>query len=289
MKNAWIITISFLFFYASTIAQTLPLKQEKSLRAPSNIKLDGKATEWGDKFAAFDKATEVFYTVSNNDENLYFTIKVTQKRVIEKIMNAGITITVNNTGKKDDKATDNVSLTFPLMDYSNIPRIVTAAGAQTKDILVAGPRPTSTVSGVAVQRSGPTTYQPEFNPTPSDSLKDVATKLLNANAKTIKINGIKEIPDGDLSVYNEENIIVGAAFDHTGAYIYELAIPLKYLHGIANPTRFTYNIKLQSRQNVLRRGMVTRYTYVAGQPVSADLDLDSTTDFWGEYTLANKQ
>lgn len=279
MKNAWIITISFLVIYTSTTAQTLPLKQEISLRAPSNIKLDGKTTEWGDKFQAFDKATEVFYTISNNDENLYFTIKVTQKRVIEKIMNAGITITVNNTGKKDDKATENVSLTFPLMDYSNVPHIVTAAGAKTKRILVS-----STVRGIR-----PTEYEPEFNSTPSDSLKDVATKLLKANAKTIKIKGIKEIPDGDLSVYNQENIIVGAAFDRTGAYIYELAIPLKYLHAIANPTRFTYNIKLQSRLNVLRRGMVTSYNYVGGEPVSADQDLDSTTDFWGEYTLASKQ
>ena len=59
MKNAWII-ISFLVIYTSTTAQTLPLKQEISLRAPSNIKLDGKSTEWGDKFQAFDKATEVF-------------------------------------------------------------------------------------------------------------------------------------------------------------------------------------------------------------------------------------
>jgi len=278
MKNAWIITISFLGVYTATTAQTLPIKQEKSLRAPSNIKLDGKATEWGDKFQAFDKATEVFYTVSNNDENLYFTIKVTQPRVIEKIMNAGITITVNNTGKKDDKATDNVSLTFPLMDYSNVPHIVTAAGAQTKSIMV------STGRGIPA-----TDYKPEFDPTPSDSLKDVATKLLNANAKFIKINGIKEIPDGDLSVYNEENIKVGAAFDHRGAYIYELAIPLKYLHGIANQTRFTYNIKLQSRINVIRRGMVTRYNYVAGEPVDIDIDLDSTTDFWGEYILAGKQ
>ena len=277
MKNAWII-ISFLVIYTSTTAQTLPLKQEISLRAPSNIKLDGKSTEWGDKFQAFDKATEVFYTISNNDENLYFTIKVKQPRVIEKIMNAGITITVNNTGKKDDEATDNVSLTFPLMDYSNVPRIVTASGAKTKRIMVSAGRGTR-----------PTDYEPEFNSTPSDSLKDVATKLLKANAKTIKIKGIKEIPDGDLSVYNQENIIVGAAFDHTGAYIYELAIPLKYLRGIVNQTRFTYNIKLQSRLNVLRPGMVTSYNYVGGERVSADLDLDSTTDFWGEYTLASKQ
>ena len=130
-------------------------------------------------------------------------------------------------------------------------------------------------------------YKSEFETKPSDSLKAAATKLLNLSAKTIQVKGIKDIPDGDISVYNEERIKVGAAFDNTGAYTYELAVPLKYTGlSVKDIRKLSYNITLQSRLNVLRRGMVTRYSYINGQPIDTDQDLDSTTGFWGEYTLA---
>ncbi|RZA02058.1 MAG: hypothetical protein EOP47_08410 [Sphingobacteriaceae bacterium] len=257
------------------IAQKLPNIQVASLRAPANIKIDGKATEWNNQFQAYNKNTEVFYTVSNDDNNIYFTIQVTQARVIEKIMNAGVSIIVNSVGEKTDKSLGNVSFTFPLMDYQNVPRIVTDAGAKTKDIIYS---------------TGPGSrdiYKSEFETKSSDSLKAAATKLLNLSAKTIQVKGIKEIPDGDISVYNEERIKVGAAFDNTGAYTYELAVPLKYTGlSVKDIRKFSYSITLQSRQNVLRRGMVTRYSYINGQRINMDQDLDSTTDLWGEYTLA---
>ncbi len=272
-KTLWVI----LLFTAPAIAQKLPNVQTASLRAPANIKIDGKAAEWKDHFQAFNKATEVFYIVSNDDNNLYFIIQVTQPRVIEKIMNAGVSIIINRDGEKSDKSLGNVSFTFPLMDYENVPRIVTDAGAKTKDIMF---------------NTGPSSgaiYKSEFETKPSDSLKAAATKLLNLSAKTIQVKGIKDIPDGDISIYNEEGIRVGAAFDNTGAYIYELAVPLKDVGlSVKDIRKFSYSITLQSRQNVLRRGMVTRYDYVPGfkEPINMDQDLDSTTDFWDDYTLA---
>jgi len=259
-------------------AQSLPGKQETSLRAPANLKIDGKATEWDNQFQAYNKATELFYTVSNDDDNLYFTIQAKQPRVIEKIMNVGVTVAINSAGEKKDNAPENVSVNFPLMDFAYVPKIVFDAGDQTEPPKV-GP--------MGRQIGG---YKPEFEIKPSDSLKDVATKSLVTNAKTIQIKGVKEIPDGQLSVYNEEGIKVAAAFDHTGVYTYELAVPLKYLHlSINDSKKFSYNIKLQSRLDVLRHGMVTRYVIRPGVgQVDQDQDLDSTTDFWGEYTLAKK-
>jgi hypothetical protein len=269
-----------LFASAYAAGQTLPVKQTVSLRAPDDIKIDGKTTEWDNKFQAFNKATEVFYTVSNDDYNLYFTIRVIQPRIIEKIMNAGITVIVSSSGRKNDKSDENVSVTFPLMDYSNVPRIVTEAGAKTKNIFYS-----------SAPRSRPEEYKQDSETKSSDSLKDDATKLLALNAKTIQVKGTKEIQDEQLSVYNDKGIKVGAAFDHTGAYTYELALPLKTIGlSINNDKKFSYSIKLQSRLDVFRRGMVSRYSNIEGheQPIDEDQDLDGTTDFWDDYVLAKK-
>ena len=56
-------------------AQKLPNVQQASLRAPENVKVDGKPTEWGDKLQAYNKATDVFYTIANDYNNLYLIIQ----------------------------------------------------------------------------------------------------------------------------------------------------------------------------------------------------------------------
>src|SRR5476651_2358683 len=104
-------------------AQKLPAKQEISLRVPAGIKIDGKATEWDNKFQAYNNATELFYTLSNDDDNLYLIVQITKPRVIEKVLNVGITLTINGAGKKDDKAPENISIQFPLIDYAYVPQI----------------------------------------------------------------------------------------------------------------------------------------------------------------------
>jgi len=52
-------------------AQKLPNVQLGSVQAPADIKIDGKTTEWHDQFQAYNRATDIYYTLSNNDNHLY--------------------------------------------------------------------------------------------------------------------------------------------------------------------------------------------------------------------------
>jgi len=69
-----------------------------------------------------------------------------------------------------------------------------------------------------------------------------------------------------------------------------LAIPIKYLGlSITDSKKFAYNIKLNDWGNPMMS------TYTVRDPATgtremrdADPDLNSTTQFWGEYTLAKK-
>lgn len=259
-------------------AQKLPNTQQGSFWAPANIKIDGKPLEWGSQFEAYNHATETFYTVSNDDNNFYLVIQATKPRVIDKIINVGITFVVNTAGKKNDNSKESVSVAYPHLDVGDGQRILINAGKKVKpDVQI------PVINGRPVLQD--TT---DRLPKRTDSLVRVANKILVANARIITLKGIPEIADDTISVYNEMNIKAAAAFDKDGNYTYELAIPLKYLHLSNDMQKFNYCIKIPGRLVTPKRGMITRYIYPNGVAVDVDQDLDSTTDFWGEYTLAKK-
>src|ERR1700742_4496861 len=149
----------------SASAQKLPTTQKASLRAPSNTKIDGKATEWDNKFQAYNNATNVFYTLSNDDNNLYLTVQADEQSVINKILRGGITLTIQKSGKKTDK--DGMSITYPVfgtdrprINFRGMPQIVSGSPVSVKQ---------------------------------ADSFMYANNKLLAEKSKNIIIRGIKDI------------------------------------------------------------------------------------------------
>jgi hypothetical protein len=269
-SSKYIIAVLLIACYCYAAAQKLPAVQQTSLRAPVDVKIDGKATEWNNTFQAYNRAVDVFYTIANDDDNLYLIVKASKPRIVEKILHVGVTFFVNNTAIKSDKAYNNVVITFPDVSVADGQYIITTAGIKSSN-------------GMPALRSDSVSAR-------ADSLISAVNKLLTAKANTINLKGIKEIPDSAISVYNEEKIKAAAAFDIRGGYTYELAIPLKYLGlKITDDKKFSYSIKLLSRLNYMKKGTAMVYRYDKnGDQYDANQDLDSTTDFWGEYTLARK-
>jgi len=262
------ISICLLPFFA--IAQNLTKIQKVSLRIPDNTKIDGTAAEWDNKFQCYNNATSLFYTIANDDENLYLIIRAVQPRIILKILNVGVTFTA----KENKNAKNNLSITYPLIGLQDGQSITANLGIKPLDIMP-GKRPA---------------VIPIFTSGKSDSLVNVANKLLEAKAKEIKIQGIEEIPDSLISIYNEQRIKVAVKFDREGFLTYELIIPLKYF-GVSteNFKKFNYSIKLLSRTEVYKKGIRIVYSYASnGEQYDTNQDLDSTTDFSGEYTLAKR-
>jgi len=292
MKKIIILSAVLSFIIVASVkAQKLPNIQEKSLRAPAAIKVDGKPTEWNDQFQAYNKATDIFYTISNDNDKLYLTVKVPNLDIINKIVSAGITLTINGTGKMKDQ--DGMSVTYP---YLNIDRLTWGANPRGS-------------------------YTPTFPPIPSinmvmensanskgriDSFMVIFNQDLSSKAKDIKIEGIKEIKDPLISIYNPQGIKVAALVDNNTDLTYELAIPLKSLGlSINSPKPFFYNIKLtgfnpdpeghgnkfgpvyKTFREELKKTIWGDVAYVLKGPYGPLVTtLIWPTDFWGEYTLA---
>lgn len=266
MKTTSIIKLAGLLlpcaFAAS--AQKLPNKQETPVFAPANVKIDGKTTEWGDKFQAYNKATELFYTIANDNENLYLTVQATESLIARKIIAGGLTLTLSSSDKtqKAEKAT----ITYPVFNGKNPPNI--DLKKNTDDL-----------------------FQLEY---------DVYIYELNEQfvkkSKEIKLSGISAINDTLISVYNDHKIKAMGAFNDKKHYTYELALPLKYIKPLINNlSTINYNITLNG--STYLEG--ARIEYIEGgiritspgtsAPSVADMKAASSpTDFSGEYILAKK-
>jgi len=273
MRIIFSLNLISIFVVFTTYAQKPPNIQQNSLRAPADIKIDGKATEWKDKFQAYNRATDIFYTICNDDENLYLAIQASEPDVLTKITNRGIVFSINTSGmKKDENA---VSITYPVFDflYGNKP-FIRFANSSMYDF----------------QR-----LAMEQNP---DSVSKVANKKLHASEKFVRINGIPGV-DTLLSIYNQQGIKVAEAFDNKMAYSYELALPLKYLN-MNKASKFVYHIMLPGID--VYKDLGYKFTKRADGAIVASLPpggvtvqashlpaVTSTTDFWGEYVLTKEK
>ncbi len=277
----------------NAFAQKLPDVQVASLAAPSNIRIDGKYTEWNDTYAAENKRTDVFYSIANDDKNLYLILKSATSAVANKIMMGGITFSINTQGKKKEK--DAISVTYPL--------IVRARNQGGRNAPGGGQARTGGTQGFGQNRNQQTQQQ-------RDSSSLVQRKTSLSTVKEIKVAGFKAITDTLISIYNEYGLKAVANFDQQGAFVYELAIPLNLLElSTADGKDFVYQIKLNGASAMnIPASMVGSITVdgagrgnggggrqnggggftMTGNGGQNMQDMMTPTDFWGKYTLLKK-
>lgn len=261
-----------LLSYLTANAQKLPSVQQASLRAPAIIKIDGNSTEWPKPLQAYNNSTNLFYTMANDDENLYLVIQVTEGVNISKIISAGITLIINKQESNGDK--NAFSLTYPIFDVKDRPNI------NVKDKIKIVPGSTASLRK-------------------ADSVMQVNNKRLSSKSKFIRVTGFKGM-DSLISVYNQDGIKAAELLDNKVVYTYELSIALKQLGlSVDDAAKFAYTIKSNGTKMAAMNGYVI--TKTEGR-VSQMMDilpgaytrmpdlqiLISTTDFSGEYTLVKK-
>ena len=246
---------ALIFMHNIVCAQKLPNKQEASVYAPTGIKTDGKATEWNDTFRAYNRATEISYTLANDADNLYLVCQATEVEVIQKMLDGGITLTVSATDK-------NSTLTPAKVTYPIIPW-------------------TSVQIDYAMKTSGAL----------EDDVVAMINKRINGQLKLIKVSGIKEFAEGTVPVYNDAGIIMAQNVTKEKVYTLELAFPLKYIRQLINDKgTFNYGITVNGMDpSVKVVGGGSLFGAATEQVVPRGHEYDMTpTYFNATYTLAVK-
>jgi len=261
-----ILLIAFSIIASTAFSQSLPKIQTSSIRTPANVKIDGNLSEWGNKLQARNNVDGIFYTISNNNDNLYLTLIAPYKEASRKAIRGGVTFSVSLLTDKERKKDPAIKfVTYPL-----------SKNAQLRD------------------------FYEYFEPNRKiktdkdrDSLAKVITQAARKMCRTINI-------DGQIFPVNNNNngIIASISFNQKFDMIYELAIPLKHLGlsiNYVNP--FSYNIRL----NGMASDLEMPYKPDAAHPIAPAPPVGppnsqvqviaydsrfSPTDFWGEYKLS---
>ncbi|GAB3924264.1 hypothetical protein [Mucilaginibacter myungsuensis] len=253
--------------YAS--AQKLPAVQKASVYAPVGIKIDGRGTEWTGKYQAKNSATLLTYVMSNDDENLYLTIQAEGTAALGKIFHGGISLLVKN---KVDKNAKPVRITYPLVTVTERSDIVIPLRDKDNNI---------------------------------DSVMIAVNQAIGKSAKKIAIEGIDEITDPDVSVYNDLGLKAAVEVDATRTMTFEYKVPLKYIKHLMDATStFDYSIivngvKLEKNSVVVAGSAIGGGGASfsggggGGAPMSVTIspvggDIFSPTDLKATYTLAKK-
>ncbi len=246
MKKILTITAMLALICAATHAQDKKLKdvQEVSLWAPAGVKADGKLVEWNNSFQAFNKTTKLYYTISNDEKNIYLAIKSTDPMNNNKILAGGITIAVNTEGKK--KVENTYNITYPVVaPLISVQRQGNPGGGQ-------GGRITMNIGGGPGGPGGAGGMRAMMGGTPGepvDSAMLAARKKALLAYKEIKVSGFKDIADSLISLYNEHGIKTMANYDTEGNFLYEVAIPLKLMGlAVGSTNELAYNVKVNGLQ-----------------------------------------
>ena len=76
------------------------------------VAADGVLNDWPDSLTMFNKETNLYYGLSNDDKNVYLAIRSASKQDLTKILAGGISFSANIEGKKKDAPT----VIFPVLD-----------------------------------------------------------------------------------------------------------------------------------------------------------------------------
>ena len=252
-------------------AQKLPKIQTASVLAPANVKVDGKTTEWNNKFAAFNRTTEVYYTLANSATKLYLVVQSNESRIIRKVISNGVTLTIKADPKQQK---DGLAVTFPAYPKMQRP-----------------PYYNLRTPYVEVRDTNK-------NNASADSVVNAYNGDLPSRFKMIGVIGEPAAADSTLSIFNTEGYKAAGNFSHKSgvfAFTFELAIPLSAIKFAADkPGYFKYTLQVNGPPGDVQTDGNNRMFYIAPDGGRVDigyagpnsLGFANPTYFSGEYTLA---
>ena len=80
--------------------------------ANNPVVADGLLNDWPDSLALHNEATNLYYSLANDDKNVYLALRSATKQDLTKILAGGISFSANIEGKKKDPPT----VIFPVLD-----------------------------------------------------------------------------------------------------------------------------------------------------------------------------
>lgn len=208
---SFICTIGLQFLVIGAVTAQSKNNTNTLLPPPADVKIDGNISEWGDSLRYYNAEKKLNYTLANDKDNVYMAIRVNDRTEQERILGAGLTLSIDTKGKKKDEFT----LTFPVAE-----------------------------AGAAGHFGGMGIKKPDGDNTTGEDHEEMRRARLT-KLRNIKVTGFKDIEDGTITTNNTYGIKVAINYDDNGYLVYEAAIPLKFFGDFkADKDEWAFNFKI---------------------------------------------
>jgi len=203
------ITLFILLISSICSAQSGP---QLTLKAPpAKIVIDGDIREWGDSLTYYSSEERLNYMIANSKDTLYLAVKIYDNTEIARVLNAGLTFSIDPRGKKKET----FSLTYPLN--------------------VGGGAP---LYGHKIDEGDGVTQEDR-----DELMREKITTLRGIKA----VGFSKDIEDDMITTSNTYGIQTAINYDEAGNLVYEEAIPLKFFHAdLSSKNAWAFNIKINA-------------------------------------------
>jgi uncharacterized membrane protein YgcG len=211
MKYQYPSIFFFIIVFSTGISKAQSGPQLTLKAPPAKIVIDGEIKEWGDSLIYYSPEERLNYMIANSKDTLYLAVKIYDNTEIARVLNAGLTFSIDPHGKKKET----FSLTYPLN---------TGGGS-------------SLYSHKIDEGDGVTQEDRD------ELMKEKITTL-----RGIKIIGFnKDIEDDMITTSNTYGIKSALNYDEVGNLVYEEAIPLKFFHAdLSSKNEWAFNIKINA-------------------------------------------
>jgi len=112
IRNSFLL---LLFVFLSIVCFSQTTTQSKRLTKP--VTIDGSAKEWQNPFGLYETKTKLMFAISNDDSTLYLCFQCPDPVNQDKIMQAGMQVSINTKGK--NKVNASIQFPFKKTDKKN--------------------------------------------------------------------------------------------------------------------------------------------------------------------------
>jgi len=194
--SARLLVLFALQTYAFSICNAQSKPSLNTLQPPPAVMtVDGDLNEWGDTLRYYNEDQKIYYSLANDQNNLYMAIRINDRSEQRRILGAGFTLSIDTKGKKKES----FSVTFPI---GGKPDMAPDDDTQSLD----GSKP-NTVDNH------------------EEKAKANLTKL-----RQIKVTGFKDVESELITTSNTYGFKAAIDFDKDGNLICETVIPLSLFH-----------------------------------------------------------
>ena len=191
MNKYYFLKLIFVFFIFSFSSCSHEILSGALQTTP--VKVDAKLNDWEIPLRFFDNGTKINYSITNDLQNLYICMRITDAQIQTKIIHAGMEVWIDTTGKKKK----NIGISFPI---------------STGEKIKYGDRATSNTTGLESADK-------------RDRAKMQAT-FLSSN-KDMQLKGFQPPLNGFMHLNNDSGVNVSMNWDSTNTLIYEAKIAFK--------------------------------------------------------------